>query len=160
MRKMGWMSLLLVAAMAVGCTRDFNLTFRNLTRNPVDVALDGPARSEDVGTIGPAREMRFELKIKENYLPEPWTIQAGKLTRKFTFTKDTPTELWINIQEESIVGPLGKDDVVKESTKKSGSVKVIENQPVLKGDKPVMPPEGGGKTTEKGTIIKQEPVIE
>ncbi|HOF17691.1 MAG TPA: hypothetical protein PK082_02185 [Phycisphaerae bacterium] len=91
---------LALSAALFGCDKKVKLTFVNHTSQSLEVQLSGPGRPGTfVGMVGPTGgKLRHELKIKKDSLPATYQWSAGDLDGRFTITKETDKQMWLDIK--------------------------------------------------------------
>jgi hypothetical protein len=96
--KFGAVSLVMLAAMTVGCDKKVQITFTNQTAQPRNVQLTTPYGTTVVGTVSPGHgKLRADVKIKQADLPAQLTWQAGELNGSFAITKHSQGRYHISI---------------------------------------------------------------
>ena len=93
-------ALFFCAVSLVGCDKEFELTFVNLTPETLDLHVAVPGEGwEHVGPVeasGGKRE--HEVEIDDDLLPATCRYQAGPHRGRFTLTKDMAEKQWIDIR--------------------------------------------------------------
>jgi hypothetical protein len=93
----------LCASCLLGCDKQVELTFVNLTGDSLDVHLTSPEEGREyLGVIAPMGKLRHGLEIDKDDLPATVTWSAGPHRGRFPVTEETQEELWIEIS------PLGE----------------------------------------------------
>ena len=133
LRNVGAAVLLMAAGVLVGCDKKVKLTFTNMTDQGLSVELSGPGiATGQVGTVGPnAGKLHCELKIDKKLLPAECSWKAGDKGDKFTITKQTPKELWIDIEPTGPSVIRDKKTEIQKTRKVEVKDKVIHQDTVV-----------------------------
>jgi len=132
--RLAGVSVLVCAAMAVGCTKKVNVTIYNHTTSSLGISLTVPDGTLTVGSVGAGSRLTHTLAVKTSDLPAQCTYSAGPgSSLSFTVDEDTKSKLWFHITRSGrLTGPYGKDDVHVE-TEKRGKINVkVRTEPVIR----------------------------
>ena len=99
MKQLTFVLAVLVVAVIGGCDKKVEITFTNISPNPVEVQLNGPGKG--TGLLGSAGgtggRVRTEIKVSKSRLPAHYTWNAGPWTGGFAIRKKTQSPMWIDI---------------------------------------------------------------
>ena len=117
----------LLAAVLAGCSTTYDLTFTNITAQQRAVEMTTPEGPVSVGVVEPdGGKLRYSLKLDNDDLPATCVVKCGNDSRQFTLTRDTRTELWIDIRPDGIFGP--RDKKAKVNVKSQTEIKNVPVQ--------------------------------
>ena len=118
LRTIGWMALLVLPLVGLGCQKEFTVAFTNTTAEPLQVSLDGP------GTITPSPnsvpvapnggQAIFMVKANEDDLPTNYSWYAGPHKGSLIVTEDTDKDHYIvNILDGRVARMSEKDGTTR-----------------------------------------------
>ena len=131
--KMIVISLLICAAMTVGCTKKVKVTIANHSDISRSINLTVPDGTMVVGSVGAGSRLMHTLTVKTADLPAQCNYSAGPggVSQSFTVTEDSPDKWWFHITAQGrMTGPYTKDDVHTE-TEDLGEIEVEVNTEML-----------------------------
>jgi hypothetical protein len=104
----------------LGCDKEVDLTFVNLTSDSLGVAVAVPREGrQHLGIVLPhGGKLRHELEFDKDDLPVTCWYMVGQQQGQFTVTRKSPKELWIDIR------PLGAPRVRDKHTTVNEEVQV------------------------------------
>ncbi len=115
MKKTGYIvtvSVLVCAAMMVGCTKKVEVTIANHSDHSRTVSLTVPDGTTTVGAVGAASSLTHTLAVKNEDLPAQCNYSAGAgSSQSFALTEDSPDRWWFHITKDGrITRPYTKED--------------------------------------------------
>jgi len=161
--KMTLIGIVASLMLLTGCKETYNMTFTNVSGQVIDLAVDSPEGSDDLGSLDNGRSRKYTLKLDGDDLPARCHVQAGGLVKDFTLDKHMKRDLFFYVEERTIVGPLDKNTRVDRTVNEKHKSIKTGNQGVVTGDKvPGEAPKSDGGNTGGGgeRIIDQSPVID
>ena len=94
---------LVAAVFLVGCDKDIDITFVNLTARTLEVRLSTPKEAgKRVGVLRPRTQRKVEIEIDKDDLPAECAWRAGSHEGRFRVWEDSPKKMRIEIRPSSV----------------------------------------------------------
>jgi hypothetical protein len=103
--------------------------------------------------------VKYTLKLANDEMPFTGAIQAGRLSKPFTLDAKTSTQLFVYLEDDTIVGPIDKNTEAIRGTTKSLETRTGPRT-IIKGDSPVPPPPDKPDSGGVKVPVRQEEVVE